>query len=1819
PFTPNDYTDIKNYIENARNEGKSYKEEYTGIIRESSEDLGRWETDSGNSDAGIGSVSVPSMGKRTPDRTDNERESKPVKSRGDENPETGTESGTNKLTQLQQKYVDEQKTAYNKKITDDKKALDSAISERNKNVKEFYKANSPFRGETEQRNMFSDEEMTNISNENAKRINEKYQSAVDNAREEYNRLVNDRPSVIERFAKEAQSQTEIATEKSPQEKLDDVGGDLIAHAKRESKSAEIKSEEERVDTNPTDAQKEAGNYQKGHVKVQGFDVSIENPKGSTRSGTDENGEAWNQEMKNSYGYIRRTTGMDGDHIDVFLGNNPASKKVFVVDQNRPSDGKFDEHKVMLGFNSIDEARDAYLSNYEDGWKGLGNITETTVDDFSKWVDKDGARTKPFSDYKDNQKETPDNMRFQTASEKLQESQNDFTPITKEQTDALIEPLKAKGLAKDLIYDETEYDKAFDKAKEKLKYKDGTTYGFVTDDKVVYLDPRKLNANTPIHEFGHLYWNVMPSEMKAKITELLKQTPKWKELEDNPAYSYLETDDQKADEIFNTLLGNEGEKSQKVQEIIGNDVKLTDKIKSTIGDVWEWVKANIFQKTDAKINQFTKKTLGELLNGKPVYEEGGSVLDFNRRMIDWKKNNLDESNSSLDGLEIIDTPKHNFKNISEARKWAKENIAGTYHNTNTSEDIDVSKTVIDKYLSQSAVGKSANLDVHLSTLKQLPKLIETSVLLETSQDRDNKPKIKEIQRLYGAINLEGDNYPVKITVKAYSHGKNNAYSYEVMNIETPEKGAGTPTGMNKNSNYAALPDVDVNKSHDKDTNISETNKNNENNARFQIILTNPTEDTPKHEPGEHPLDYAKRVTRWLREQAKQKELSEGQPANDGGKNMVGISHEALNDLAKRTGLPPIERGIGYNLKELANRGRKLLAAGADPKQIEDDFYNKKLLDGNMISVIRAKIEDLKKNIDSISDKSSKAFKDNFDEWNHYIQVVKHMGTKAGNDFGSLRGQRDLDTDTFSYIALATQNKTGKSLTEIQKNKIEELTKENSDLKQQISDHEKKLIEALDKEHSKIVSTEKAPTTQTPQKKNIVAQGKSLADRIRKAKIHRPDSFMVATPASLAWDGGVEVVARTAETGARLADAIQQGVSYIRNTDWYKNLSDSKKEKAEDDFVNWNNDQSGLTDLQSQFVDKHDNKFTREEAKGIWNYMKQNYISNGTPYADAVSYVANDLGLTMEQVNNAIITPKTKPLADAVWKANRDLSRNRAVTQRWVDEQSHSEAYKKFKKATELFREAAVFGHGGIFVGTHAMPTLFDLPHAKHTVKAMIDAYKFAYGNEANYELMMRDLENSQNYVIAQRAGLQNDPRRFGSDSEITSNWFKKWSTAGERGFNAIKVLRQKLFDIEYEKLSAAEREDSDSVKAIAQIINNATGATNMKMSGWVNDVTFAGGMEASRWERIVKNPAKALGILSKWNRATTAEKVFAKVWTRRAAITAGTYMLGLTINNALNYYFYGDDKHKVNFFNPLKSDWMQYKVGDVTLNPTSGVLSTLRFAVGLASLPFVNSGTIKNEYHADNRLDAFGKDVLKYGEGKLSPFYSTVLENITHHDYSGNTLPFYDDKPLYGFNHKMSYTEYLLSKAPLPIAEASQLYNESIRNQGVPEDKVHAFWKAIEHGVISGTTGARLYDNTKQEGEKYNSLIDYYKKGTEQKLSDIDNDVSTVVSKGKDYSKEYFDAHKHEILEGKDPLKYNDDMQKYINEKLNVDFKKNNDIDLKIKTINKMEKSLPNLKGKEKNDMEERLSKYKDGVIRLHDAMKAKDDSEFDKILKELNK
>lgn len=172
----------------------------------------------------------------------------------------------------------------------------------------------------------------------------------------------------------------------------------LDYAERIVEAKRLFDEELKVNTNPSEAQKEAGNYKKGHIKINGFDVTIEQPVGSVRSGKDASGKEWSQVMNNTYGYIRGTEGVDGDHIDVFLGPDMSSDMVYVVDQVN-TDGSFDEHKVMMGFPSLEDARSAYLSNYEEGWQGLGNITGVTLDEFKKWIDSSTRKTKPFSEYK----------------------------------------------------------------------------------------------------------------------------------------------------------------------------------------------------------------------------------------------------------------------------------------------------------------------------------------------------------------------------------------------------------------------------------------------------------------------------------------------------------------------------------------------------------------------------------------------------------------------------------------------------------------------------------------------------------------------------------------------------------------------------------------------------------------------------------------------------------------------------------------------------------------------------------------------------------------------------------------------------------------------------------------------------------------------------------------------------------------------------------------------------------------------------------------------------------------------------------------------------------------------------------------------------------------------------------------------------------------------------------------------------------------------------------------------------------------------------
>lgn len=175
----------------------------------------------------------------------------------------------------------------------------------------------------------------------------------------------------------------------------------VAKAQDDEFSQRLSQAKKDINTKPTEAEIKAGNYKKGHVRFGGYEYVIENPKGSYRSGVDNNGNKWKTKMNNTYGYFLGTLGKDKDHIDVFINDNADldnfNGKIYIVDQVN-SDGSFDEHKIMYGFANKIDAKKAYLSNYSKGWRGCGNITGVSKELFDKWIRGSRRKIKPFKDY-----------------------------------------------------------------------------------------------------------------------------------------------------------------------------------------------------------------------------------------------------------------------------------------------------------------------------------------------------------------------------------------------------------------------------------------------------------------------------------------------------------------------------------------------------------------------------------------------------------------------------------------------------------------------------------------------------------------------------------------------------------------------------------------------------------------------------------------------------------------------------------------------------------------------------------------------------------------------------------------------------------------------------------------------------------------------------------------------------------------------------------------------------------------------------------------------------------------------------------------------------------------------------------------------------------------------------------------------------------------------------------------------------------------------------------------------------------------------------
>lgn len=1016
--------------------------------------------------------------------------------------------------------------------------------------------------------------------------------------------------------------------------------------------------------------------------------------------------------------------------------------------------------------------------------------------------------------------------------------------------------------------------------------------------------------------------------------------------------------------------------------------------------------------------------------------------------------------------------------------------------------------------------------------------------------------------------------------------------------------------------------------------------------------------------------------------------------EGEGNTVGISHDALSNLASRFGLQEPERGTFETSENQANKGRQLLDAGADVGAILSKVDKGTPLEPDEISILRAHLEGLTKIADNLRKKSptSREYQLAKNDVNTLSQIIKKSGTKAGETLYAFKGMRDIDEGSFTSVGSAVENETGKPLNADQQKKIDELTTENARLKKEAEDLNKKTIEETDKNIGNKKSKETKPKKTH---EDYAKERKAAFDKAREAlkKLRTGQSGLTVRVPLLNELAAIaphitKIVSSLIEEGVdklvdivdAIHDELKDDMEGLRRRDIidlingdYNKKEDAKRnpiseklaeirkqvsltKKLEDlqnglpedydkdktdqspevkallakiknvkdelkaiDYMNENKKKISTEeqnikrlnaeiarlqeegklkdktnkrelsdkekelqkqkvqeevkiqqkDLIKQFADKRpkDKKFTVDEAASLWGYAKKKYLDNGTGYIDAIQKVADDVGLTLQQVSTAFESPKTKPISDVMWAKQRALSRSKLKVNDYIDNQNMNPILKFAKSVTKFPKSVATFLHGHIFPGTH-YPMGFVTPSQWGIYfNGIGKSWRNAYGSEAYHAKEVQALKSRPLYNVFKRAGLQNDVENTNIDDfEKGGKLLGALGRTGTKGFLGMKWIRQMMAEDYYKAVPENER-TKQVQETIAYLVNRATQASNIKIPPAVQELFFSAGMESARWGKLFISPVKAVAAstriltnMIKGHEVAPEDKVFVKVWGSRV----GQQLATLVTLVAANAYIQSkiNPKNPVNLTDPTKPDYFKLKADNTDIDLTGGVLGIKNFLTSIATY------AVKDK-NANQEVGDIGGKSLKYLRGKLSPLYGDVGDVVFGTDYKGNPVPYRDKKVTEG-HHKLGWGEYFFSKAPIFIANAVENMYDNAEDNGIPKSQTDKIVNGIISGVITTGTGVHTMDSyqsppptfseeelkdpilkpfsdaisnmpktnlkteevtNEKEGTKKN-ISDFPKETQDQYLTDhkqaLKDELSKIEEKGRVYVKYYKDANGKEI-------------------------------------------------------------------------------------------
>lgn len=901
-----------------------------------------------------------------------------------------------------------------------------------------------------------------------------------------------------------------------------------------------------------------------------------------------------------------------------------------------------------------------------------------------------------------------------------------------------------------------------------------------------------------------------------------------------------------------------------------------------------------------------------------------------------------------------------------------------------------------------------------------------------------------------------------------------------------------------------------------------------------------------------------------------EVSDELPFGKG--ETTGIAHEVQEARTYDIKQPKPERGEGVTVEDAINHGKELLGSGEDPDKAAADFQKDKKISYDALSLVRAKHADLVKQtnetIDKYGDNSKEAQQAQKEETDWYNRVVKPMQTEWSKIGVAQQGEVDIDTGSFAGLRRSREQNTGKPLTDQQKTeakelagKVQKLTKENENLKNQLDE----LLANGGKQ--------KGPKT------SIKLQGKALADKIRtfKTKSDKAQANLAAIPVAI-YDGTLELVATAIENGAKLVDAIQQGIDHLKASGYLKDKKD------EDDFTSHIGEMA-YGDLFTHFVGKTDNKFSPEEAKGIWDYLKNEYLDKGQSFSDAIHKTGVDLGLKPQQVIDVLATPKgAKQITNKMYRVNYERNKAIRTAKNWASKPEKTNPVTKLLDTiASPFRGLATLGHGHALLFTHAGMNMFDPRNAKTFFNLLGRQFKLVYGNQKYFDQAEASLTNHPLYDTALRSGLAVDPHSVYDDWQLANSFLKRLKIQGNKGFLVLKLMRIKIFESEVSKLSNIEKQDPETLKEIATIANHWTGTAGIKPSPVANAFVFAPNLIVSKFARITTDPIKAIATLANWKNASMADRAAAKIIIKKSARIATMYLAALGANQGL--LSLTGSNQKINFLNPFQSDWLKFKAGNKTVDPSSGMQSTLGFLIQLGALPFEGKKDIKKDYYgAASAKDATVNLTSGFLRKITSPFGGTVWDALSHKDFEGNTLPFYNDKPQSG-RKKLTYFDYFMEKAPIPISEGYRDFGKEMEQDGTPKPLVQRLLNSI---IIAsaGSGGLKISNEPKErptpftDEDKKDPTFKYFlDKGmelpnTSLQSEKIKDEKTSTIKNVSDYPKEtqdrYSQAHKEYLKEELQDIK--DEGVVYVNQFGEVSVTRPSKGDYDEKDIDKLTKT-----------------------------------------------